>query len=118
MIPGGAGMQSARDIDLAMGPADWVLSHAPHLEAPVTAFLDLCADVDSLDALQHVALADPDGFDSLSVLVANAYFADDVVRAAIGYPGQEARDSSVGLTDEDLALVEQVRVRGPIYRTP
>lgn len=47
--------------------------------------------------------------DRISVLRDGRHILTD--RAAIGYPGQEARDSSEGLSDADLALLAKVQAR-------
>jgi hypothetical protein len=65
---------------------------------------------------EALAQAETAAFGDLAVVLANAYPMHPETRAAIGYPGQEARDSSVGLTEADLALVAAVRARGPVWR--
>lgn len=116
MLPGGSGMPGADEIDLAGAPVDGVLAIDPTRIAGLTALLERCGDVVGLDDLTALRSADPDGFTALAVVLANAYFMDPAVRASIGYAGQEARDSSGGLTAEDEALLADVRGRGPIYR--
>jgi hypothetical protein len=116
MVPGGAGMPGWDSLGLNPTAVDHVLAVEPAWAVPLVRFLSLTARVDSLAGIEALAQADRDGFQALGVVIANAYFMDPRVRAAIGYPGQEARDSSVGLTEGDLALVDEVLKRGPIYR--
>jgi hypothetical protein len=116
MVPGGKGMPSARDIDLANDPAEEVLRIDPTRLAGAKRFLALDGTVETLADVEALAQKDPDGFADLGVVVANAYFMDPKVRQAIGYPGQEARDASIGLTDEDRALLQPVIDRGAIHR--
>lgn len=116
MVPGGQGMPPADAIGLAGAPADRVLAISGYLAPPLRRFLDQAGEVADMPALEAAAQADREGFEALSVVVANAYFMDAGVRAAIGYPGQEARDVSGGLTDRDRTLLEKVRARGPIFR--
>ena len=116
MAPGDGTMPSATAIDLAAAPAERVLQISAHLSAPLCTFLDAAEGVVDLPGLEAVAQADREGFAALSVTVANAYFMHPDVRRAIGYPGQEARDSSVGLSETDRTLLEIVRRRGAIYR--
>jgi hypothetical protein len=115
MIPGGAGMPGWAGLGLA-GAVDHVLAVEPVWRAPLLRFLELAGPVVTLAEVEALAQADREGFQALGVVIANAYFMDPRVRAAIGYPGQEARDSSVGLGDGDLALVAKVADRGSIYR--
>ena len=116
MIPGGAGQPGAEALALHEGPATHVLAIDPTRLEPLVRFLAGAGDVATLAEVETLARADPEGFEALSVVLANAYFMHPETRAAIGYPGQEARDSSVGLSEEDLALVARVSARGPIWR--
>jgi hypothetical protein len=118
MIPGGAGQPGAEALALHGAPVDAVLRIDPSRLPPLRAFLALEGPARSLADVETLAQADPDGFAALSVVLANAYFMHPQVRAAIGYPGQEARDSSVGLGADDMALVAEVTARGPVYRDP
>jgi hypothetical protein len=116
MIPGGAGQPGAADLELQGAPADRVLAIDPSRLAPLRRFLAQEGPADSLAAVEALARADPEGFGALSVVLANAYFMHPATRAAIGYPGQEARDSSIGLTDADRDLLAPVIARGPVFR--
>lgn len=116
MIPGGSGQPGAFDLDLHAGPVDAVLRIDPSRLRGLRAFLSLEGSVECLSDVEALAQRDPDGFAALSVVLANAYFMHPATRAAIGYPGQEARDSSVGLGEEDMALVDAVARRGPVCR--
>ncbi len=116
MIPGGAGQPSAEEVDLANAPVADVLRIDPSRVGPVAAFLSLTGDIGTLGDVERLAQSDPDGFQALSVVLATAYFMHPKVRDAIGYRGQEARDSSVGLTDDDLKMVAEVTHRGPVFR--
>jgi len=116
MIPGGAGQPGAAELALHCAPVDEVLRIDPSRLAPLRAFLGLGGPIDSLSGIEALARRDPDGFAALSVVLANAYFMHADTRAAIGYPGQEARDSSVGLGEPDLALIDAVAQRRPIFR--
>lgn len=116
MVPGGHGMPSADEVDLVQAPVDEVLEIDPIRKSGLLRFLALEGNCESLTDVESLAQTDPTGFSDLGVVLANAYFMHADVRATIGYPGQEARDSSGGLTDEDLALLNDVIDRGPIYR--
>ncbi|KPP88303.1 MAG: hypothetical protein HLUCCA08_14885 [Rhodobacteraceae bacterium HLUCCA08] len=118
MVPGGAGMPSAARISLQGAPLDRVLAHAPQLSGPLGRFCAAARDVADMAGLDAAAQADRDGFEALAVAVGNAYFMAPQVRHAIGYPGQEARDASVGLTAGDQALLTPVWQRGRLWRAP
>lgn len=116
MVPGGAGMPGAEALGLAGAPADEVLRIEPAWSAPLRGFLAAAEGVTDMAGLEAVARANPDGFRALEVVVANACFMHPDTREAISYPGQEARDSSTGLTPEDEALLAPVIARGPLWR--
>ncbi|MGP1358060.1 hypothetical protein [Roseicyclus sp.] len=117
MIPGGAGQPGAADLRLQDTPVEEVLRIDSSRLAPLRRFLALKGETDDLPAIEALAQRDPEGFGALSIVLANAYFMQPEVRRAIGYPGQEARDSSVGLNAEDMELVSDVTRRGAVYRT-
>ena len=116
MIPGGAGMPGAGALALHLGPADAVLRIDPARLAGLRRFLALPGPVEVLSQIEALAQIDADAFRDLGVVLANAYFMHPATRAAIGYPGQQARDASGGLTPQDEALLAPVIARGPIYR--
>jgi hypothetical protein len=107
MIPGGAGMFGADEIDIARAPVDRVLQLEPALETGLRRFLARCADatmIASLVDIEACAKRVPEDFRALCTVLANAYFMDHRIRAQIGCPGQEARDASEGLSDADQRL--------------
>ncbi len=116
MIPGGAGQPGAAALGLEGAPVDDVLRIDPTRAGPLRRFLALEGPIDTLAGIEALAQHEPDGFEAVSVVLANAYFMHPETRAAIGYPGQEARDASVGLGEADLALVDVVAGRGPVFR--
>ena len=116
MIPGGVGQPAAEALGLEGAPVDAVLRIDPSRRDALRGFLALDGPVARLADVEALARRDPDGFAALSVVLANAYFMHPETRDAIGYPGQEARDSSVGLGAEDMALVDVVAQRGPVFR--
>ncbi len=116
MLPGGAGMSGASDVNLAQDPVDRVLHIEPALTARLSRFLSQVRVVRTMPDVETLAQQDPQGFKALGTVLANAYFMHEEIRRQIGYPGQEARDSSGGLTGQDLALLRPVQERGPIHR--
>lgn len=118
LIPGGDGMPAARAADVAGAGLDRVLLAEPRHASPLARFLTRAAGADSLAALDALSRQDAEGFRALTVVVANAYFMHPEVRQAIGYPGQQARDSSIGLPAGLDPLIARVTARGPIWRDP
>jgi hypothetical protein len=80
--------------------------------------LDRVKGVDSNVAVSQLRAEDPAGFGVLAEVVAGAYFLNQKVRSAIGYPGQQ----SVPIAPEEPpdyeqdGLIASVIARGPIYR--
>ena len=116
MLPGGSGMSGADELQLTAGPVDRVLAVEPALTEPMRRFLSIQARVENLNDIEVLAKADPAGFKALATVLANAYFMCDTVRREIGYPGQEARDSSIGLTEIELALIDRMKSAGVTWR--
>ena len=116
MLPGGSGMSGADELQLSDCLVDRVLAVEPALTEPMRRFLSIQARVENLNDIEVLAKADPAGFKALATVLANAYFMCDIVRREIGYPGQEARDSSIGLTEIDLALIDRMKSAGVTWR--
>jgi hypothetical protein len=117
LIPAGSGMPSASEAGVSGQFLDEVLAARPDLAAPLDAAL---ASVDGLsgeDALASLR-ADPDGWGVLTAVVPAAYFLNPAMRAAIGYPGLEARPIDPDAAPDYLAdgLLDSVVARGPVYR--
>jgi hypothetical protein len=101
LLPGGAGMPAASELDLA-----W--PDVPGLPG-------------ALAALRAGRPVDPAGTAALRLAVAAAYYAHPDVRAALGYPGPRAIDMPPlpDARDAELEpLLARVRARGAIYRAP
>ena len=108
MLPGGSGMSGADQLKLSEAPVERVLCIEPALNAPLCRILAIPGRVENLHDIESIASIDPKGFKALATVLANAYFMCDTVRMEFGYPGQEARDSSIGLTDPDRVLLDKV----------
>jgi hypothetical protein len=121
LIPAEGTMPAAGQIGLA-SYIDGVLADAPHLRQPI---LDIVHDValagtdaqspEALDALLvRLEQTRPEAFASMINAVYTGYYSHPTVLQAIGWthPGDEA-DTSETL---DLALLDGVKSRGPIYR--
>lgn len=116
LIPRGAGMPSATDVQAHAAGADRVLAERPDLLAiaeRVTA-----EPLDGPDAArvraEALQAADPSAFTQLLELIAGAYFLDEGVAQALGYRKRVALPLE---PDDDLeALTAPVLARGPAYR--
>lgn len=117
LIPAGDGMPSASDVGVADGLLDAVLKVRDDLAPELIRILDEVATQEPGEAIACLRADDPDGFQTLSFVVAGGYLMSRDVDALIGYPGQqpdEVDPFSYALADARLA--EPVERRGPIYR--
>lgn len=116
LIPAAEGMPAASEVDVHRRWIDQALRLRPdlrlHLEVAIAA-------VGTGDSPRQVAIGlakeQPEIFAALGQLTAGAYYMDDRVRDAMGYPGQEAR-RLVDDTDEYLEMLGRVVERGPVFR--
>lgn len=117
LIPGGDGMPAAVDCGVHNHWVDEALRVRPELRCDLDEVLAATtAAVESVEAsLRALAETRSDVFARFGSLVAGAYYMDDDVRRALGYPGQEARVVT-DETDAYLDLLERVVERGEIYR--
>jgi hypothetical protein len=118
LIPGGDGLPSAGDADVAGQWINRTLSANPDLVGAVTQVLAI--DGAPGDVLEELRLHHRDVFDSFAFAVSGAYFMNPAVRNALGYPGIAPRrmpaadgEAEYYLEDDILAPVVD---RGPIYR--
>lgn len=104
----------------AAGVGDrWIqvaLSLRPDLVGPLRSVLaEIAGDGDVAAQVGDLGRRDPERFSAVANAVAGAYLMSPAARAAIGYPGQEARPLVVDVEDH-IDLLEAVVERGPIYR--
>lgn len=116
LVPAAHGMPSASEADVHTRWIDEALRLRPDLRP----LLDRALQPDNegmapLDALLEMARTRADAFTALGALTVGAYYMDDRVRQAMGYPGQEDRPL-VDDSGEYLDMLERVAERGPIYR--
>jgi hypothetical protein len=115
LIPAGSGMPSASAAGVSGRYLDAVLAARPDLAAPLDAAL---AAVDGLSpaAAVEALRRNPDGWGVLTAVVPGAYFMNPESRAAIGYPGLEARPIDPDAAPDYPDLLDSVIARGPVYR--
>ena len=102
LIPGATEELKPTSLDIGVDRLDEVLSARPDLAST----LDRILTIDFLDAEQRVAEIRVQGdgeFGVLALAVAGAYYLDPRVRAAIGYPGQEATPVTIDSYPEYVA---------------
>jgi hypothetical protein len=117
MLPGGAGQPPASAVGVAGALLDQVLAARPDLEHPLAALLDRLAGLPVEEAIASVR-ANPAERDLLGLVAIGGYMMAPEVRAALGYPGQQAKPvNPFDIHDvvED-GLLDPVIERGQIYR--
>lgn len=85
-------LPSASDIHLAGEPLDRTLHARPDLIEPLKALLREIEASRPVDAVDHLQRARPAQFHVLMQVVAGAYYMNEKVREALGYPGQRRPD--------------------------
>jgi len=115
LIPAGSGMPSASEAGVAGQYLDEVLAARPDLAAPLEAAL---ASVEGADDAIAALRADAGAWGVITAVVPAAYFLNPDMRAAIGYPGLEARPIDPDAAPDYLqdGLLDSVVSRGPVYR--
>ncbi|MFZ0088095.1 MAG: hypothetical protein WAL63_01220 [Solirubrobacteraceae bacterium] len=119
MIPASAGMPSASQSGAHLSGLDAVLAARPDLADPLReALTRVNATPPGRSALEVVrSPGHEDDWGVLGIVVAAAYFVNPEVRAALGYPGQEALPVDELPDDLDPELLASVRERGSVYRS-
>jgi hypothetical protein len=117
MIPGGHGMPSASEVDLAGRLLDQVLTARPDLEAPLARVLARLRGLDADAARAHLE-ADRAALDVFALVAIGGYMLHPAVGAALSYPGQQPKPvNPFDINDVvDEGLLDPVIERGPIYR--
>ena len=118
LIPAGDGMPSASEAGVAGEWLDAVLAAEPGFGPALSAVL---ADADVADAageLRRIESTDPDGWGTLTTVVAGAYFLNPAIAERVGYPGRRAIPIDADSDPDWLqdGLLDSVKSRGPIYR--
>ncbi|MEV1289085.1 hypothetical protein [Micromonospora sp. NPDC049679] len=118
LIPGGSGLPSASEADVAGQWINRALAANGDLAGAVTQVLATPGAPD--EVLSDLRLSHPDVFERFAFAVAGAYFMNPAVRDALGYPGIAPRrlpaadgEAEYFLEDDVLAPVVD---RGSIYR--
>ena len=115
LIPAGSGMPSASEAGVGGQYLDEVLAARPDLAEPLEAAL---ASVEGADDPIGALRGDAGAWGVITAVVPAAYFLNPDMRAAIGYPGLEARpiDPDAAPDYLDDGLLDSVVSRGSVYR--
>ena len=115
LIPAGSGMPSASEAGVGGQFLDEVLAARPDLAEPLEAAL---ASVEGADDAIAALRADAGAWGVITAVVPAAYFLNPDMRAAIGYPGLEARPIDPDAAPDYLedGLLDSVVARGAVYR--
>lgn len=118
LIPGGRGMPSAADVDVAGKLTQRLLVVRPELAEPLADLLDWARDRRPDEAVQSLRSQDKHAFAMLSFVVSGAYFLDAQVRASLHYPGPHRSMIRGEEAEEyvDASWLSPVIERGPIWR--
>ena len=118
LIPAGDGMPSASEAGVAGEWLDAIVAAEPGF-GPALASVLAEADVsDAAGALKRIETTDPNGWGTLTTVVAGAYFLNPAIAEKVGYPGRPAIPVDDGSEPDWLqdGLLDSVKSRGPIYR--
>jgi hypothetical protein len=118
LIPAGDGMPSASEAGVAGEWLDAVLAAEPGFGPALAAVLAGADVADAAGELRRIETTDPDGWGTLTTVVAGAYFLNPAIAAQVGYPGRRAIPVDVDASPDWLedGLLDSVKSRGPIYR--
>ncbi|WP_032402312.1 hypothetical protein [Rhodococcoides fascians] len=116
LIPEAEGMPSATGVGVDTRWIDAALHARPDLVNDFRASLAVGSPDDPVAAIATLHKESSTLFDSFSVLTAGAYLMNPEVKRLIGYPGQEDRPITGDDLPEYLDMLEQVVLRGPVYR--
>jgi hypothetical protein len=116
LIPSAGRMPSASQAGVAEEWVDRVLESRPDMTEDLVSLLKAVKGQDPKQIIERLQSQPGTEFDTLSEVVAGAYFLNPEVRELVGYPGQ--RDVPIETSIEDLEkLTAPVVERGPIYRS-
>jgi hypothetical protein len=119
LLPGGAGMPAATEVDVPTVGVARVFTARPDLLPALGAVVDAWGGSAPADELTRLRQQDAAGWTVLTTCVAAAYYMTPRVRRLLGYGGQEG----VLITSEDFfgwastGLLDPVLERGPIGRS-
>ena len=119
IIPAWNRMPSASAVGVHLQLLDAVLNARPDLTPGVTRAIGYFTGKEPSAALNGLYREDREAFDAFTLAATGGYYMADRVRAALGYPGQEAPPYNPFETPDYLTdgSLERVTRRGAIYRS-
>jgi hypothetical protein len=118
LIPAGEGMPSASEAGVAGEWLDAILRAEPGFGPALVAVLAAADVADPAGELRRIESTDPDGWGTLTTVVAGAYFLNPEIAERVGYPGRRAIPVDADPDPDWLAdgLLDSVKSRGPVHR--
>jgi hypothetical protein len=118
LIPAGDGMPSASEAGVTGEWLDAIVAAEPGFGPALSAVLAAAEVSDPPGELRRIESTDPDGWGTLTTVVAGAYFLNPEIAEKVGYPGRRAIPVDVEPNPDWLedGLLDSVKSRGPIYR--
>ncbi|GII25961.1 hypothetical protein [Planosporangium mesophilum] len=118
LIPGGSGLPSASDADVAGQWINRTLAANPDLADAVAHVL--AVEGAPGEVLERLRIERTDVFDAFAFAVSGAYFMNPAVRQALGYPGIAPRRMPAADGEAEYYLEDDILApvigRGPVYR--
>jgi hypothetical protein len=116
LIPSAGRMPSASQARLAEEWVDHVLESRPDMTGELVSLLKAVKGQGPEEVVERLQTQPGTQFDTLSEVVAGAYFLNPKIRELVGYPGQQ--EIPIETSVEDLEkLTAPVVERGPMYRS-
>ena len=118
LIPAGDGMPSASEAGVAGEWLDAILAAEPGFGPALASVLAAAELADPAGALKRIETTDPNGWGTLTTVVAGAYFLNPEIAEKVGYPGRRAIPVDDGSEPDWLqdGLLDSVKSRGPVFR--
>jgi hypothetical protein len=118
LIPTADGMPAASEAGVAGEWLDALLAAEPGFGPALAAVLEDADVADPAGELRRIETTDPDGWNTLTTVVAGAYFLNPEIAERVGYPGRRAIPVDADPEPDWMGdgLLESVKARGPIYR--
>jgi hypothetical protein len=118
MLPGTEQLPPAAQLDIAERGLDDVLSLRGDLLPEIQRGLRAISGLEPGAALTRLSATDAVAAAAIRTAILASYYADESVRAALGYPGAQAHPYDPDSTPEYVTngMLDEVIRRGPIWR--
>jgi hypothetical protein len=116
LIPADDGFPSASQAGVAAEGLDQVIALQPGIATGLINLLEQAKARPPAEVIADLQKNDPGVFGVLAEFVAGAYFLNPLVRARLGYAGQDPHPIDAHADYLDDGLLQSVLTRGPVYR--